>query len=85
MNELGLQLLYAGKTPGHVSDALEVLKLNVLLFSLSFNTYDSYGEALAFAGKRREAIEMYKKSIELNHQNTGGQAALEQLLKPKFQ
>ncbi|ATP58208.1 hypothetical protein CPT03_17910 [Pedobacter ginsengisoli] len=81
MNELGLQLLYAGKTPGHVSEALEVLKLNVLLFPLSFNTYDSYGEALAFAGKKQEAIEMYKKSIELNHQNTGGQAALEQLLK----
>jgi len=81
MNELGLQLLYAGKTPSHVSEALEVLKLNVLQFPLSFNTYDSYAEALAFAGKKEEAIEMYKKSIELNEQNTGGHAALEQLLK----
>jgi len=81
MNELGLQLLYAGKTPNHISDALEVLKLNVLLFPRSFNTYDSYGEALAFVGKKQEAIEMYKKSLELNHQNKGGQTALERLLK----
>lgn len=81
MNELGLQLLYAGKTPNHISDALEVLKLNVLLFPRSFNTYDSYGEALAFAGKKKEAVEMYKKSLELNHQNEGGQAALDRLLK----
>ncbi|WP_316819301.1 serine hydrolase domain-containing protein [Pedobacter nyackensis] len=81
MNELGLQLLYAGKTSSHIPDALEILKLNVLLFPQSFNTYDSYGEALAFAGKKQEAIEMYRKSLELNHQNKGGQAALEQLLK----
>jgi tetratricopeptide (TPR) repeat protein len=81
MNELGLQLLYAGKTPNHTSDALEVLKLNILLFPVSFNTYDSYGEALAFTGKKEEAVVMYKKSIKLNPQNRGGQQALERLLK----
>lgn len=81
MNELGLQLLYAGKTPGHVADALEVLKLNTALFPQSFNTYDSYGEALAFAGKKQEAIAMYKISIALNPQNKGGREALERLLK----
>jgi CubicO group peptidase (beta-lactamase class C family) len=80
MNELGLQLLYAGKTPKHITDALEVLKLNVLLFPQSFNTYDSYAEALAFAGKKQEAIVMYKKSLELNPRNKGGQIALEELI-----
>ena len=81
MNELGLQLLYAGKTPRHIPDALEVLKLNVLLFPQSFNTYDSYGQGLAFAAMKQQAIEMYRKSLELNPQNTAGQAALERLLK----
>jgi tetratricopeptide (TPR) repeat protein len=81
MNELGLQLLYAAKTPNHTSDALEVLKLNILLFPLSFNTYDSYGEALAFTGKKEEAVVMYKRSIKLNPQNIGGQQALKRLLK----
>lgn len=81
MNELGLQLLYAGKTASHTAEALEVLKLNTLLFPLSFNTYDSYGEALAVAGKKEEAIWMYKKSLEINPQSKGGQEALAQLLK----
>ena len=63
LNELGLQLLYAATFEKHADLALEVLKLNILLFPNSFNTYDSYGEALAFTGKKQEAIFMYKKSI----------------------
>lgn len=81
MNELGLQLLYAGTTSTHITDALEVLKLNTIFFPQRFNTYDSYGEALAFTGKKPEAIAMYQKSLELNPQNKGGKEALEQLLK----
>jgi CubicO group peptidase (beta-lactamase class C family) len=79
MNELGLQLLYAATFPDHREMALEVLKLNILLFPTSFNTYDSYGEALADSGKKEEAILMYQKSIELNSRNEGGKRALEQL------
>lgn len=81
LNELGLQLLYAGSFTGHNELALEVLKLNTLFFPGSFNTYDSYGEALAKIGKKDEAIFMYKKSIELNPQNDGGKKAVEELLK----
>ena len=53
MNDLGLQLLYAGNSANHKELSLEVLKLNTLLFPNSFNTYDSYGEALANAGKKK--------------------------------
>ena len=81
MNELGLRLLYEATFDGHNILALEVLKLNILLFPKSFNTYDSYGEALAKAGKKEEAIFMYKKSIELNSGNEGGKKALEELQK----
>ena len=81
MNELGLQLLYEPSFKEHNELSLEVLKLNILLFSNSFNTYDSYGEALAKIGKKDEAIFMYKKSVELNPQNEGGEKALNELLK----
>jgi CubicO group peptidase (beta-lactamase class C family) len=81
MNELGLQLLYAGKSPNHNQWALEILKLNTLLFPKSFNTYDSYAEALSNTGHKDEAIFMYKKSLELNPGNEGGKKALNELLK----
>lgn len=81
LNELGLQLLYAATFEKHIDLALEVLKLNILLFPNGFNTYNSYGEALAFIGKKQEAISMYKKSLTLNPENKGGEKALEGLLK----
>lgn len=59
--------------------ALEVFKLNTILFPDSFNAYDSYGEALLTANKKVEAIEMYEKSIELNPENEKGKAVLRQM------
>jgi CubicO group peptidase (beta-lactamase class C family) len=81
MNELGLQILYAAGFEGHTAMALEILKLNTLFFPDSFNTYDSYGEALAHCGKKQEAIYMYQKSIQLNPDNAGAKRALKELLK----
>ncbi|MGZ3812095.1 MAG: serine hydrolase [Mucilaginibacter sp.] len=83
MNELGLQLLYGATFANHKDLSLEVLKLNTLLFPASFNTYDSYGEALADTGKTKDAIYMYKKSIELNPDSEGGKQALKRLLTDK--
>ncbi len=81
MNDLGLQLLYGSTLNRHNELALEVLKQNTLLFPTSFNTYDSYGEALVKVGKKDEAIFMYRKSIKLNPDNEGGKKILEELLK----
>ena len=81
MNDLGLQLLYEPSFNGHDELSLEVLKLNTLLFPNSFNTYDSYGEALAKTGKKDEAVIMYKKSLDLNPESEGGKKALKELLK----
>jgi CubicO group peptidase (beta-lactamase class C family) len=83
MNELGLQLLYAATFKNHNELSLEVLKLNTLFFSDSFNTYDSYGEALAKNKKTEDAIFMYEKSIKLNPANESGKQALKQLLDSK--
>jgi CubicO group peptidase (beta-lactamase class C family) len=83
VNELGLQLLYSANFVNHEYLSLETLKLNTLLFPASFNTYDSYGEALAKVGKTNAAISMYTKSIELNPNNAGGKRALKFLIKAK--
>lgn len=75
LNDIGLHLLY----DGHHAEALEALKLNTVLYPGSWNVYDSYGEALALAGKKEEAIAMYQKSIEMNPGNDGGKEALKRL------
>lgn len=80
MNELGLQLLYAATYKDHVVHALIILKQNTIWFPEAFNTFDSYGEALAFTGNKTEAITMYRKSLELNPNNKGGKEALEKLM-----
>ena len=62
-----------------LDNALEVFKLTTILFSDSFNAYDSYGEALLKSNRKAEAIEMYEKSIQLNPENQNGKKVLQQL------
>jgi tetratricopeptide (TPR) repeat protein len=59
--------------------AEEVFKTNTLLFPSGWNTYDSYGELLIANGKKQEAIQMYKKSVELNPENENGINVLKKL------
>lgn len=80
MNQLGYEFLYFSSFPDHLQFAIETFKINMLLFPDSYNTYDSYAEALSKAGKKQEAILMYQKSIALNPDNQGGIKALKQLL-----
>lgn len=58
------------------AEAAEIFKLNVYLFPNSWNAYDSYGEVLFKTGKKDKAIEMYKKSVELNPENENGKQML---------
>ncbi|MGE5943392.1 MAG: serine hydrolase [Flavobacteriales bacterium] len=80
-NQLGGNLFYGSSFKGHENLALEVFKINTFLFPDSFNTYDSYAEALRATGKEQEAIIMYQKSISLNPNNEEGKKNLEELLK----
>ena len=66
VNTWGYQLLEQNKK----NEALQVFKLNTILFPISSNVYDSYGEILDALGNRKEAILNYKKSLELNPKNT---------------
>lgn len=76
MNKAGYEQLYDYY---RIDAALEIFKLNCLLFPLSYNTYDSYGEALNRAGKKKEAIALYEHSILINPNNKGGIKALSKI------
>ncbi|WP_343669114.1 serine hydrolase [Chitinophaga sp.] len=76
MNRAGYEQLYDYY---RIDAALEIFKLNCLLFPLSSNTYDSYGEALNKAGKKKEAIALYERSILINPNNKDGIKALNQI------
>lgn len=77
LNTLGFSLLRTEE----IEKALDVFKVNTLLFPDSSNVYDSYGEALLIANRKKEAIEMYEKSIQLNPKNEHGKAVLLKLKK----
>jgi CubicO group peptidase (beta-lactamase class C family) len=78
LNQLGYQLLQARK----LKEAVEIFKLNVEVYPQGFNTYDSLGEAYLMSGNTELAIQNYKKSLELNPQNTGAVEMLKRFEKP---
>ena len=75
LNTLGYQLLRERK----LKEAIEVFKLNVELYPKGFNTYDSLGEAYMVSGNNELAVLNYKKSLELNAQNTNATEMLRRL------
>ena len=75
INELGYQLLSIEK----YNEAIKLFSLNVEMYPDSWNTYDSLAEVFMKAGKKQEAIENYKKSIELNPNNEYGKRMLKEL------
>jgi hypothetical protein len=52
-------------TGAGVSNATEVLRLDIVAFPDSANTHDSYGEALATTGKTAEAIAEFERVLAL--------------------
>ncbi len=79
LNTLGYLLLRDQR----VKEAVEIFKLNVAAYPEGFNTYDSLGEAYLAAGERELAIKNYKKSLELNPQNTNAVDALKRIEEQK--
>ncbi len=75
LNRLGYELMQAK----NLKEAIEIFKLNVAVYPKGFNTYDSLGEAYMVNGDTELAIQNYKKSLELNPQNTGAVEMLKRL------
>jgi Tfp pilus assembly protein PilF len=75
LNVLGYQELRAQ----HVAEAIVLFRLNVEMYPKGFNTYDSLAEAYMMQGDRDLAIANYRKSLELNPQNTNAVEMLKKL------
>ena len=57
-------------------------KYNVKVYPDAYNTYDSLGEAYMKLEKKELAIQNYKKSLELNPNNSNALIMLEKLNNP---
>jgi hypothetical protein len=75
LNNLGYSLLQQKKLP----EAIALLKLNVEFYPNAWNVYDSLAEAYMTNGDKELAIANYKKSLELNPQNSNGREMLKKL------
>jgi len=65
INSTGYSLMRGGSG----ERALDIFKLNTRMFPESWNAWDSLGEAHLNLGHKEEAINAYKKSLELNPDN----------------
>ena len=74
-NNLGYRLLGQDR----ITAALAVLKLNVELYPGSGNCWDSYAEALVAAGRKEEALQNYRKALELDPANGNASRWIEKL------
>ncbi len=74
-NVLGYRYLQQGK----IAEAIRIFELNTEDYPLAFNTWDSLGEAYKAAGKKKEAIRHYRKSLELNPANANAEKVLKEL------
>lgn len=75
VNNWAYKLSFKGKK----DKAMEIFKLNVSLYPNSYNVYDSIGELYEALGNKELAIKNYKRSLELNPDNTHGTERLKQL------
>lgn len=75
MNNVGYRFLQSGKE----KEAIEVFKLNVISYPKSANVYDSLGEAYLEDGNKELANKNYKKSLEINPDNTNAIKVLQKL------
>lgn len=67
LNDWGYRLLNG---LGKKKEALELFKLNVVLYPKSANAYDSVADAYAANGENERAVEAYKRSVQLDPNNT---------------
>ena len=77
LNSLGYQSLRENDT----KQALEIFKINVLLYPESSNVYDSYAEALLKNGDTINAIDNFKKSLSRDSGNRNAKRHLKRIEK----
>ncbi|MCZ6835188.1 MAG: DJ-1/PfpI family protein [Planctomycetota bacterium] len=76
MNRLGYQ--YVGQRD--LETAIRIFNFNVEAHPDAFNAWDSLAEACMLDDQKEKAIRYYRKSLELNPENSGAKRMLEKLL-----
>ncbi len=80
VNRIGYRFLRSN-SPEEQNKALSFFELNAENYPASFNVFDSLGEAQYKLGQKEEAIQSFKKSLELNAENANARKMLKQLIK----
>jgi Flp pilus assembly protein TadD len=75
LNALGYRLLGQDR----MGQALFILELNAKRFPDSWNAHDSLGEAYMKAGRAKDAVRSYERSLRLNPANENARKMLETL------
>jgi hypothetical protein len=75
LTTMGYQWIYESK----FTSAINVLKVNVLLYPNSANAYDSLGEAYMKNGQYSLALENYTKSLSIDADNLNGKEQMKKL------
>lgn len=75
LNVLGYQFLQNN----NLKDALLLFQVNTELYPTAANTWDSYGECLLMMGRRQEALQAYRKSLQLDAGNNGAAKIIKEL------
>ncbi|MEM6642098.1 MAG: amidohydrolase family protein [Bacteroidota bacterium] len=75
INALGYELARSGD----FKSAVKILEKNTLLFPESYNTYDSYAEALLYTQQFEKAKENYQKASALNPNYTNGKVMIDSI------
>ena len=79
-DEMGINALgYRYINENQYEQAKAVFQFNIDQFPSSSNTYDSMGEVYMLSGDTAKSVALYKKSIELNPNNTNGFNMLERM------
>ena len=81
LNEVDLtNWAYRMLAKNQLKEATKILELTIHLFPSSSNAYDSYGEALLKAGRLKDSIRAYQKSVLLNADSEHSKKMLTQLI-----
>lgn len=75
MNRAGYRLMNEGQT----ASAIQIFELNTKIYPHSFNVWDSLAEGYLRNDQPELATKYYKKSIEINPNNTNGKKMLEKI------
>jgi CubicO group peptidase (beta-lactamase class C family) len=75
LNMIGYELLGSNR----FKEAIKIFELNVELFPVSANAYDSLAEAFYKNGEKKSALFFYKKSLELDANNPGAKEIVTKL------